>query len=199
MKHFLKAGLLISVSCCAGLAHAGGDYLQGWGVASQTRFYAGASLGAANQNEFDDGNTTAGKLYGGMRYGRYLGAELGYTKLGGVEDELDDRLETLFESDTSGVYAAATGYLPVYYRTELMGKVGVMRWDADTTQTQRLIEQKIDVDDSGTSALIGVGAQYQLNGNMHVRGEWERVLGVGDDTNETDIDMLSLGMTFSTY
>ncbi|MEZ5538073.1 MAG: outer membrane beta-barrel protein [Thiolinea sp.] len=195
----IKAGLLISVSCLAGVAQAGGDYLQGWGVAPQTKFYGGASLGAANQSDFDDGNTTAGKLYGGVRYGRYLGAEVGYTKLGGVEDKLDDRLETLFESDTSGIYAAAMGYLPVYYRTELMGKVGVMRWDTDSESNQTLIDNQISSSDSGTSPLIGIGAQYQLNNNMHVRGEWERVIGTGSDDAETDIDMLSVGVTLSTY
>ncbi len=199
MKHMICVGLLLTTGCFSGLAQAGGDYLQGWGVAPQTRFYLGGSLGAANQGNYNDGNSTAGKLYGGMRYGRYLGAELGYTKLGGVEDELDDRLETLFESDTSGVYAAAMGYLPVYYRTELFGKAGVMRWDTDSTSTERLIDETKASSASGSSGLLGIGAQYQLNHNMHMRGEWERIFNAGEENRETDIDMLSVGVTLSTY
>lgn len=199
MRHFISTTLLISAACLAGAAQAGGDYLQGWGVAPQTRFYVGGSLGVAEQNGYDDGGSSAGKLYGGVRYGRYLGAELGYVKLGSIESDLKDRLETLAESDTSGLYAAAMGYLPVAHRTELMGKVGVMRWDTDMTKNQRLIGSKVEDNDSGTSPLIGIGAQYHMNPNMFLRGEWERAFGTGNDDHETDVDLLTVGVTVSTY
>jgi len=199
MKHFIGKTLLISAACLTGAAQAGGDYLQGWGVSPQTRFYAGGSLGVADQGEYEDGNSTAGKLFGGIRYGRYLGAELGYTKLGGVESTLGDRLETLLESETSGLYAAAMGYIPVAHRTELMGKVGVMGWDTDLSRTEQLINTKAEYDDSGTSPLVGIGAQYHMTPNMAVRGEWERVFDAGNDDHETDVDLLTLGLTLSTF
>ena len=199
MRHIISKTLLISAACFAGAAQAGGDYLQGWGVAPQTRFYVGGSLGVANQDGYEEGNTTAGKLLGGMRYGRYLGAEVGYTKLGAVEDDLKDRLNTLLETDTGGLYAAAMGYYPVAHRTELMGKVGVMRWDTDTTENHRLTSNIEDINDSGTSPLIGIGAQYHMNPNMFLRGEWERVVGIGNDANESDVDLLTVGVTLSTF
>lgn len=207
MKRMICAGLLLATGCFTGLAQAGGDYLQGWGVAPQTRFYAGGSLGAANQGDYDDGSSTAGKLYGGVRYGRYLGAELGYTALGEAETKIqinDERVMPSLKSDTGGIYAAIMGYLPVAHRTEIFGKAGVMKWDSDykidysQSDNDDNYEDSAE-DDSGTSPLIGLGAQYHMNPNMFFRGEWERVMGTGDDVKETDIDILSVGITLSTY
>ena len=199
MKNIIRASLF-----CAGLyfmppAHAGGDYLQGWGMAPQTSAYVGGSIGAANLSDFEDGTAGAGKLFAGVRH-RSIGAELGYTKFGQVEGEgKQGRLDALLDSEIDGIYAAAMGYVPVYANTELFGKAGVMYWDSENRQSVPQIDEHSTSDDSGLSPLLGVGAQYQLNQNMHVRGEWEHVFATGSDQRETDADMLSIGVSLSTY
>lgn len=204
MKNIFSKTLLISAACFAGAAQAGGDYLQGWGVAPQTRFYVGGSLGVANQDGYEEGNTTAGKLLGGVRYGRHLGAEVGYAMLGEVEKKGEGRVAPMMKSDTDGLYAAVMGYMPVAHRTEVFGKAGVMRWDSDYSNDYNKADNDNGYDDSasndsGTSPLIGIGAQYHMNPNMFVRGEWERVMGTGNDDNESDVDLLTVGVTLSTF
>ncbi len=54
-------------------------------------------------------------------------------------------------------------------------------------------------DESGFSPLFGLGAQYQINQNWHMRGEWERVFDVGADDNEADFDLFTVGMSLSSY
>jgi hypothetical protein len=47
--------------------------------------------------------------------------------------------------------------------------------------------------------LIGGGAQFQLNNNLRVRGEWEHMFNIGSDSAyETDADLYSLGLSYST-
>ncbi len=204
MKHLVSKTLLISAACLAGVAQAGGDYLQGWGVAPQARFYAGGSLGAANQDNFEEGNSVVGKLMGGIRYGRYLGAEVGYTALGEVEKKGEGRVAPTITSDTDGMYAAVMGYVPVAHRTELFGKAGAMRWNSEYSSKYSKNDHNdgyhdSSSDDSGTSPLIGIGAQYHMNPHMFLRGEWERVMGTGNDDNESDVDLLTVGVTVSTF
>lgn len=212
MRLFFGKSMLVAAACCTGAAQAGGDYLQGWGIAPQTRFYAGGSLGAANQNEYEDGNAVAGKLYGGLRYGRYLGAEVGYAALGDAETTGEGRVKPSLINETDGLYAAVMGYIPMAQRTELFAKAGVMKWDSDYTANYKQTHNDNGYPDSsgngsGTSPLIGVGAQYHLNPNMQLRGEWERVIGTGDKINdngydynyESDIDLLTVGLTISTF
>ena len=193
----LGLGLVISANL-----EAGGSYQkQNWGIAPPTHFYGGASLGLANQGEFEEGTTAAGKLYGGVKLNRLFGAEFGYMKLGEVEStSLDGRLSTHLKSDTSALYAAGLGYLPVAPNLELMGKLGAISWSQDSSKEIPLIEERSSQSETGISPLLGVGAQYRVGQNMHLRGEWERAFSAGasDTEFETDVDLFTLGVTFST-
>jgi opacity protein-like surface antigen len=47
--------------------------------------------------------------------------------------------------------------------------------------------------------MLGAGAQYQLNQNLYMRGEWEHSLNIGaDSAYETDADTYSVGVMYST-
>ena len=47
--------------------------------------------------------------------------------------------------------------------------------------------------------MLGGGAQYRLNDNLHLRGEWEHMFNVGSDSAyETDADLYSVGLMYST-
>lgn len=193
----LGLGLVLSAS-----VEAGGSYQkQNWGIAQPTHFYGGASLGLANQNEFEEGTTAAGKLYGGVKLNRMFGAEFGYMKLGEVESTSSEgRLSTHLKSDTSALYAAGLGYMPVAPHLELMGKLGVVSWSQESSKEIPLIAEKSSQSESGISPLLGIGAQYRVGQNMHLRGEWERTFNTGaaDTEFETDVDLFTVGVSFST-
>ena len=197
----LGLGLVLSSSVAAG-----GNYQkQNWGVSPQAHIYGGANLGLSNQGAFDEGMTAGGKLYAGMKFNRMLGAELGYMSLGEAESQSkntpDGRLPADITSDMSAIYAAGVGYLPVAPHMELIGKAGLARWSQDSSKEVKDINEKMTATDSGISPLIGVGAQYRVGPNMHLRGEWEHAFGAGtEDTEfETGVDLLSVGVTFSTF
>ena len=197
----LGLGLVVSSS-----VDAGGNYQkQNWGVSPQAHIYGGANLGLSNQGAFDDGLTVGGKVYGGMKFNRMFGAELGYMNFGEAETESKDtpngRLVADLTSNMDAVYAAGVGYLPVAPHMELIGKAGIARWSQESSKDVKEISEKTTATDSGISPLIGVGAQYRVGPNMHVRGEWDHAFGAGaEDTEfETGVDLLSVGVTFSTF
>ncbi|WP_298606989.1 outer membrane beta-barrel protein [uncultured Thiothrix sp.] len=197
----LGLGLLMSSS-----VEAGGSYQkQNWGVSPQAHLYGGGSLGLSNQGAFDDGLTVGGKVYGGMKFNRMLGAEVGYMHIGEAEGESKDtpdgRLKADLTSDMDAIYAAAVGYLPVAPHMDLIGKAGVARWSQDSSKDVKEIAEKSSTTDDGISPLIGVGAQYRVSPNMHIRGEWEHAFNAGtkDTAFETGIDLMSVGVTFSTF
>ncbi len=90
--------------------------------------------------------------------------------------------------------------MPVAPRTELLGKVGAAFWKQDGS---RKVPQDTDLNiqsaNSGVGMLLGGGAQYKVNNNLSVRGEYERVLDTAKDTPyQSDADLLSIGAVFST-
>lgn len=197
----LGLGLIISSS-----VEAGGSYQkQNWGVSPQAHLYGGGSLGLSNQGAFDDGLTVGGKIYGGMKFSRLLGAEVGYMRIGEAKGEAKDtpdgRLKADLTSSMDAIYATAVGYLPVAPHMDLIGKAGVARWSQDSSKDVKDIAEKSSASDQGISPLIGVGAQYRVGSNMHIRGEWEHTFGAGtEDTDfETGVDLMSVGLTFSTF
>lgn len=201
--HFFKLTRVLGLTlfAIAMPANAGGEFAQGWGLTSfHTTIYGGAGVGSASQSNYDEGTAAAGKVYGGVRVHRYGGVELGYSKFGEVtKNGKDGRLATTTTSDAGGVYGAGVVYVPVVPRLELLGKAGAMGWSQDNTSTIELTKVTEQNSDSGVSPLVGVGAQYQLNNNMYLRGEWERAMNVGKDSNfQTDVDMVNMGLHFST-
>ncbi|MGB0845489.1 MAG: outer membrane beta-barrel protein [Thiolinea sp.] len=198
MKNVLKLSILLGGMCAVTAVHAGGERMQGWGFAPETDFYAGAGIGAANQRAFDEGNSGAGKIFAGVRY-RGVGAEVGYLGMGEVEDPGSMPRDPTFKSDARAFSVSAVGYMPVAARTELMGKVGAVYWDKDNTNEVALTGVNDESDDSGLSPMLGVGAQYKLYQNMQLRGEWEHIFSTGEGDYESDIDVLSVGVSVSTY
>ena len=78
-----------------------------------------------------------------------------------------------------------------------MGKGGAMFWERDTKES--LDNARDQTTDKGISPLVGVGAQYQLNQNLHVRGEWEHIFNTGSGSeHETDANNYTVGLMYST-
>jgi OOP family OmpA-OmpF porin len=158
-------------------------------VAADNGFYLGASVGQANLNiddltdnlfEDDDfeGDDLAFKLIAGIRPLDWLGVEAAYVNFGEPEDTVGG---TKLKADGDGISAFAVGFLatgPV----DLFAKVGLISWDSKISGS---------FDDDGTDLAYGAGAQFRVLG-LSIRAEYEKF-----DISDVDLDMISVGLTYT--
>lgn len=166
----------------------------------------------------DDTTGVWGALLG-YRINKYVGAEVGYVKLGEVQYDFDGSADAAFASGDSGILdytfgyrfasagptASVVGFLPLGQYFELNGKAGI--YLADTRETVRLygipFEENIyhtRVDSSQTELFAGIGATWNATENLAIRVEYQKFFDVGDDDRkqalEADIDVISVGILF---
>lgn len=176
-------------------------------TSAPAKLYVGASAGSAKQGDtcndpFFSGECHdqdfAWKAFGGARFNPMAGVELGYYDLGDSSMNGATGSSTAkLESSTTGTAVAGVGYVPLTPQLEAFGKAGALAWDNKTSKTSGSSNNQETA--TGTSALIGGGAQFQINSNLHLRGEWEHVFNIGaDSAYETDADLYSLGVSYST-
>ena len=157
-------------------------------VAADNGFYLGGSIGQANLKIEDLSNgistadfnadDTAYKLIAGMRPLDWLGLEAAYVNFGKPEDTV---LGEKLKADGDGITAFAVGFLatgPV----DLFAKVGLISWDSKIAG---------GFDDSGTDLAYGAGAQFRVLG-LSIRAEYEKF-----DISDVDLDMISVGLTYT--
>ncbi len=105
-----------------------------------------------------EGTDFAWKLFGGVRYGKYLGVEVGHVDLGTTEDAFpfiiapilrdvggtptlvrpaqDRQIDVETEIDGQQLYLM--GFWPLSEQVEIFGKVGMLFWDRDTLIIDRI-------------------------------------------------------------
>lgn len=193
----------LAIALCVGLfatnASAGGA----------APFYLGGTVG---QNNIGDGDTT-GHIYGGFQLSDSIAVEVGYTDLGATgEYYYDGHNQEASGYTVAGVMRHRLGKSSPMH---VYGKAGVFNW---TTETESNKSNPGTVETSGTSALAGVGLEYELNHNMSIKAGWDRYFDVGESsqisdtgglntnnvghgiyTQETDVDVYSAGVNFSFY
>jgi len=157
-------------------------------VAADNGFYLGGSVGQANLKIDDlsdgistadfDADDTAFKLIAGMRPLDWLGIEAAYVNFGEPEDTV---LGQKLKADGDGISAFAVGFLPTG-PVDLFAKVGLISWDSKIGGT---------FDDDGTDLAYGVGAQFRVLG-LSIRAEYEKY-----DISDVDLDMISVGLTYT--
>ena len=178
MKKSFKSLLTV-----AALAFAGGAFAQ---QPSLSSVYLGATLG---QSDFKDGcnglsdcdnKDTAWRLLGGSRFNQYFSAELGYHDLGEVSGSGASVQGNAWELVGIGAY-------PVYDKFSVYGKLGGYRGELKGNGAS----------ETNTDLTYGLGLQYDVLKNVGIRGEWQRYNKMGGgDTQETDVDVLSLGAVY---
>lgn len=138
------------VTACLGTAaaHADGPYV-------------GGSLAAPhfgdNINGLSIGNSgVSGKLFGGYQLNPNFAVEAGVADLGRISDDNGS-------IKSHGEYLDAVGLLPLNESWSLLGSVGVAHVNIDTSNG----------DDNGAALKLGLGAEYALNKNVALRGEYE--------------------------
>lgn len=191
----------------AGNAQANGAMMMGSDFSNGPKLYVGGSAGSAKQGDtcndpFFNGECNnqdfAWKAFGGARFNPMLGVEVGYYDLGdsSMNGTTGGSVAKL-DSSTTGSAVVGVGYVPLSPQVEAFGKAGAMAWDNKTSKTSGNRTEQAEA--SGTSTLVGGGAQFQLDSNLHLRGEWEHVFNIGaDSAYETDADLYSLGLSYST-
>jgi opacity protein-like surface antigen len=157
-------------------------------VAADNGFYLGGSVGQANLKISDitdgistadfDADDTAFKLIAGIRPLDWLGIEAAYVNFGEPEDTV---LNQKLKADGDGISAFAVGFLPTG-PVDLFAKVGLISWDSKISGS---------FDDSGTDLAYGVGAQFRVLG-LSIRAEYEKF-----DISDVDLDMISVGLTYT--
>jgi len=188
----LLAAIAASAACSAALAQ-------------DTGFYVGAALGQSSYREAcadfnrvagTGGNAftctredTAGKLFAGWRFLRYLAAEVSYIDYG--EAKATSAVAGAPATGTSKVKAAgisALGILPVGERFSILGRLGLLE-TRTRTQVSGAVSGLEDKDE--TEMHVGIGALYQFSRGRGwgMRLEYERL-------NDSKIDLFSLGVQY---
>lgn len=169
-------------------------------VAAQAEgYYVGASVGRAEQKLSADGagsakdNGTGFKLFGGYQFTPNYGVEAAYVGLG---DATGTDGAYSIKSEPRTFYVAATGTLPLNNEFSVFGKVGVAQNHVKLSVAGPGLygsESK-----NRTTAVIGVGAAYQLNKNVSFVAEYEnfgKIISV--DGGSLKADLLSVGVRYS--
>ena len=155
--------------------------------------YLGASLGSTS-SEFCTGLNNCGetgntwKAYSGVRMGEKIFVEGGYVKFG--EQKGNDGSAEV-SSKAKGYSTAGVVTYSLNEQIELFGKAGMWWWKNEKKLANTTTKAE------GSDLLLGVGANYNLGDNMGVRAEWERYQMSSDDSAKQALDLLSVGVTFS--
>jgi len=182
-KKYLLAGLFVASLGSTSIAAAG---------AGDT--YVGFSLGNVSQDEsgVDIDDAIGWKIFGGYALNDVLAVEGGYTSFG----DADYTIPSIFAPgvsaslETTGFEIAAVGNFPVNSQFSLFGKVGLLAWDSEASASGP--GGSASDSETGTDVFFGVGGQYEISGNLAIRGSWERYTLDGD----LDIDFLSASAVF---
>ncbi len=157
-------------------------------TASTNPVYIGGSLGSASVDSFCNGvancddSDMGWKVFAGYDFSERVAFEVGYNSLGEVSGGTK-------RSKISGYEMAAIGKMPLNDQIGLFGKAGLFRWTAKNDDGKR----------SAFDVMFGAGVDYKMNGNMSIRGEWERFNDIETKSDKTsDVDMLSVGFTYRT-
>lgn len=153
-------------------------------------FYAGVSVGAATVDACGsagalgltacDDSDTGWKIFGGYDLTENFALEAAWADLGEMTASAPG-VSGGIEAD--GVIMDIKGTLPLADQFGIFGKVGFIMWEAEGSGALS------GLDDDGTDFAYGVGAQYMLNEQFSIIGEWERF-----DFDSDDVDLLSAGI-----
>jgi opacity protein-like surface antigen len=168
------------------------------------RWYVGGSLGATNGLDLCDSfhpsfmttsgtcdnSKLAGKVFGGYKFNKYVGAEGALVYLGTASaDGTFLAIPTTADAYAGGLELAATGTIPVTDEFGVTGKLGGLFWGVRSETGLGF-----DRDDTGVSFAMGAGLKYDITKHVGIRLEWERFWQVGNSTiGESDIDMFTIG------
>ena len=191
-----------------------------WSSANITEFREGfgSSLGVVNftgtQSADADDSSTGYKLFGGYSFHENISVELSYIDMGEVDadsnssgtysDAMNNSLNgSMFANAKAEVDAftldAKLNY-PIASSTELVAKVGMyyadttLNFDASSTLSAEVYDYSKSENSSGLH--YGIGINFELTEVIALRAEWEQLDNVEANGGETDVDLLSVSLTY---
>jgi OmpA-OmpF porin, OOP family len=174
-------------------------------MAPEQGLYVGVGIGQA---EYDACGSVAGfggtcdesdqsyKLFVGYDFNRNFAAEIGYVDLGGVRATgTVGAIAATVETDVNGFELVGVGKFPITQNFSLIGKLGVLRWDADARVSGAGLTG--GGSDTGTDVTFGFGLRYTLTRSIGLQADWQRYRDVGSSTSgSNDIDVLGISLLF---
>ena len=183
-------------------------------VAQDVPNWIGVSVGntkfSSGSNNFNSSNTLSGispsstedsdnawKIYLGIPFNKNLGLELGYAKLG------DQTISGTFNGAAATSRATSTAYLfdlvgnyDFNESFSLLGKVGMHRWGVNDDTTKNGVNASNGAD--GFDFTYGLGVQYNVNKDVGLRMEWERINDMGHEgtTGNIDANLITIGVVY---
>lgn len=156
-------------------------------------------------DKLDCADSNAWKVFGGYKIAPNLAVEGTYVNFGKsttnstipVIPGINNQANPLsVETKATGFGASGVASTPVTDEISLFGKMGVMSWEKESTTTvwnsTKTASTTQSVDSDGVDLSLGAGAEYKLDDNWGVRGEYEHVNGL-------DANMYSVGATYTTF
>ncbi|HEY0685389.1 MAG TPA: outer membrane beta-barrel protein [Steroidobacter sp.] len=151
-------------------------------------------------------------LFGGYRLSPFFSLEAGYIDLGASEYRASGTVNPPGPSpsttasysadvEVSGFTAAAIGMLPLGEMFQLHGQAGVLFTNLEISQAISLTGFGADSDRRSSDSrdfFFGVGGGLNIGEQWTLNLDWQRFKDVGDEdeTGETDIDRISLGVIY---
>ncbi len=162
--------------------------------------YAGVAVG---RSSFDidtagatraDTRSTAYKLYGGLQFTPYLGAEVAAFDLGKATGAVGlAGLGTVtVEGKVRGLSLAGTATLPLTDAAAVYARAGIAHVQTKTTASTPF--GGASQTDSSTQPVFAAGARWNINASLAARLEWERVRARFLDSEKVNTDLISVGL-----
>lgn len=196
-------------------AAAGGNSLfdSGGESSMMNGIYVGGSYGQAtarcmliNNNNSDECTTDGWKAFAGYKFTDNLAVEGTYYNLGKVEESYEHATYGTIKAtgEATGIGLSGVYSYEILDNLDLFGKLGAVQWNLEGKAKSTYGTATDDQD--GISVIYGGGASYKFTDNLAIRGEYEHYtteyqndLNNSSKTEESGVDVLSAGMTFSTY
>ena len=164
------------------------------------QFYVGAGVGQSKAKDFCGGGPfdtcddkdTAWKVYGGYAFSPNFAAEIGYSNFGRFKATLAP-----FTDEAKAYAWEISGLLawPIVNRFSIFGRLGF--YNATVKESTNFAG---DFQHDNSDLTYGLGMQFNITGNLAVRGEWQRYqkMGGGDVAfgagvgEKSDLDVLGV-------
>lgn len=183
------------------------------GGATASGFYGGASIAStfnddcptATYSEYTSADNltcqrksdkAAWKAFGGYKIAPNLAIEGAYIDFGEYSNQYDQAEWWGKDKATAkGVSLMGVASTSVSDNIDIFGKLGVLHWKRDVwsiTSDDSYSNPDVIQTQTGNDLAIGAGAAINVNDNIAIRGEVEHF-------NDLDVNLVSLGASFSTF
>lgn len=141
----------------------------------------------------------------GLQLNRYFAAEIGYVNVGKFDATATGTEGGIPLTETAhykikGYQAALVGSWPISKQFDVLGRIGLFRWDLHFSSTgiEGGVPFSRDESATGTDLTYGLGVRYNFTPSVGASLEWQRFNKVGDQTKtgQSDIDMYSLNLIY---